>query len=287
MYEPDSWYYRQIYQELTDDFDFILEIYNVWSTPAHIPYSGAAYVQSNKVTGIGRDLFSSEDTMGSSGKLKSIISVPREDGLEPLQWNLLLHEMLHTWANYGIDTEYFDANNQPVNDWSHWGYSGAGLILRGFDQTTLRSHVDGDSLKYSYTPPENPFLTRYSFFELYLMGLIPLEEVPTFDVFTNLISKDGDYSFRAKTRTTYDHNKIIKVLGERSPSWETSQKHFKMLVVVFTIQPLTDVEKNRMNFLAEQFSRTGPDDFEDRINFWEATGGKATISIDEASKSLK
>jgi hypothetical protein len=284
--QPNDNYYRQLYDTLKDDFDFIVEIYNRPFRPPGINYDGAAYVHSNDVTGIGFNVFNTAASAGSSGKLKSIISIPTKYGMVPYNWFILEHEILHTWANYGIQTEKFDSDNRPVNGWPHWGLSGAGEILSGFNQSTLKTNAGGDSLKYSFTPVDSR-LAKYSNFELYLMGLIPIEEVTPFDVFTNLISKESDTSFRAGTRTTYNQNLITTKLGVRKPAYPDAQTNFKMLIVVFTPKPLSEDDIAQINSDAEQFSKQSADDYSDRHNFWEATYGKAKIEIDEVKKHVK
>ena len=284
---PDNTYYLEIYQRIKDDFDFILEIYNNDLLPSRFTKSAFHGMVSSSTSGIGFNPLSTSSLYGSAGRLKAFVTVPTNNALNVVYWNQLERELLHTWANYGIKTETFDGYGNPTSDDLNWGYSGAGTMLHGFDQSTLRTKVDGDSLRYSFTPVKSYFTMKYSDFELYLMGLIPSKDVKPFDVFTNLLTKVNDTTFRAKTRTTYTPTVIESRLGIRQPSSTTSQKAFRMLIVVFTVNDLNPTQISNLNFIAEQFSRQAADDYAGYVNFFEATGGRATLSMDPVSSSAK
>ena len=72
--------------------------------------------------------------------------------------------------------------------------------------------------------------------------------------------------------------KIYWELG--SPSFEDSQKEFKLLVIVLTDEALTTEEWDTIDATAEWFSYPGADDYSS-YNFWEATNGIGSIVIGE------
>ena len=122
----------------------------------------------------------------------------------------------------------------------------------------------------------------YNELELYLMGMLPISSVPAFDMFTDITSltiENATYEFSASARTTYDTEALIDLLGERSPSFEDSQKDFTTLVVVITESPLTNDEWSRVDATAEWFSKR-EDDGTGLYNFWEATNGFGSITIE-------
>ena len=65
----------------------------------------------------------------------------------------------------------------------------------------------------------------------------------------------------------------------RSPSFEDSQKDFSTLVVVITESPLTNDQWSRVDATAEWFSKRA-DDGTGLYNFWEATNGIGSITIE-------
>ena len=114
------------------------------------------------------------------------------------------------------------------------------------------------------------------------MGMLPISSVTAFDMFTDITSltiENATYEFSASARTTYDTEALIDLLGERSPSFEDSQKDFTTLVVVITENPLTNDEWDRVDATAEWFSKR-EDDGTGLYNFWEATNGIGSITIE-------
>jgi hypothetical protein len=115
------------------------------------------------------------------------------------------------------------------------------------------------------------------------MGMIPISSVSNFDMFTDITSLavdtlTFDFTFTA-TRTTYNPQSLEYLLGERVPSIGSSQKDFKLLVVVITDTPLSDDEWSKVDATAEWFSKKG-DDGTYLYNFWEATNGVGSITIE-------
>ena len=100
-----------------------------------------------------------------------------------------------------------------------------------------------------------------------------------FSDITSLIVSQTAYDFTASTRTTYTPESLEELLGKRVPNHNNSQKNFKLLIVVLTDNPLTEEEWNRVDATAEWFSRKG-DDGTNSYNFWEATSGVGSITIE-------
>ena len=65
--------------------------------------------------------------------------------------------------------------------------------------------------------------------ELYLMGMLPVSSVSSFDMFTDITSlavNSSTFDFTASTRTTYTPESLEEFLGERVPSSGSSQNDF-------------------------------------------------------------
>ncbi|MGA2408016.1 MAG: BACON domain-containing protein, partial [Bacteroidales bacterium] len=281
---------REIYQKFDDEFDFIFFVLNEDNVPISIPYSGKCVPASNHITGIGRAIMDNTSNYGSSGRLKSIIHLPEKTFI---LYGPALHELMHTWANFGIQTSAF--NGTPISDYrSHWGFTGGNTRgqLGGFAQSTLQTGIDGNPIKYKVDPfgqmANGGNGVPYSEMELYLMGMIPSSNITPFDVFRDIISFDiNTYEFEANTRVTYDETRILSELGTRSPSNITSQKDFRLLIVVLTDAPLSTSDWDLYDSHSELFSRNSSDGISYLYNFWEATGGRGTLETGNLNNAIK
>jgi hypothetical protein len=286
---------RTLYAKFKDDFDFIAFMIDV-DKPADGTY-GQLYPISNAVSGIGKGIYSNSGSFGSGGKLKAHFTIWARDGMER---GPFLHEVCHQWANDAFVTHAVRADGVPVlegkNNGSHWAYSGCGGQLGGFDQSTLETNVDGDPNKYrARIGTRTTFGVNanggngvpFSNFELYLMGMIPAAEITPFDVFSGLsvASTTDSAVFCATTRTTYDKDKIVGLLGPRVPSCADAQKSYKVLVVVLTASGISATNQKVIDDMLERQSRASSDGTTS-YNFWEATGGRGTLSFD-LSQSIK
>ena len=276
---------NDVYNKFPDEYDFIFFVLNEPSIPANLSYYGMLIGVSNNVQGIGRNSYDYTSDYGSSGKLKAVMQLT---GLEYLKYGPALHELAHQWANYALPTHSVDGVGSNLTSypyWGHWGFTGGSTKgqLGGFKQSTLI-----DNGNNSYTVEEfGPFANGgngipYNELELYLMGMIPISSVSNFDMFTDITSlavNTSTFDFTANTRTTYTPQSLEELLGQRDPSIDNSQKDFKLLVVVITDAPLSDDEWNKVDATAEWFSIKG-DDGTSLYNFWEATNGVGSITVE-------
>ena len=143
----------------------------------------------------------------------------------------------------------------------------------------------------------------YAPLELYLAGWISADEVPDTwvaedgefqfeadpdnpDVKRQQTGSDGSPIFRATRTSLWSIKQIVEVLGDRNPSFEDSQKSFRVATVLVGNEefPVTQNDIEFVRGLVEMFSlksslreSLGLDTF----NFWDATGGRAWIEADE------
>ena len=85
-------------------------------------------------------------------------------------------------------------------------------------------------------------------------------------------------NFIAEDRTTFTPESLEELLGQREPSFEDSQKDFKILAIVLTDNSLSKEEWTKVDATVEWFSNPG-DDGTYLYNFWEATRGIGTVTI--------
>lgn len=291
---------KPLYAQFKDDFDFIIFILDNAAVPKGQP-TGMNVTVSNTIEGIGRPINSEAAKYGSAGRLKSHLTIWSRNIIENGPY---LHELCHNWANYAIPAEAVTGKLETVpegkSNGGHWGFSGCGGALGGFDQSTLRTNVDDKPNKYHANMPDKQAFgfnangsRSYSNFELYLMGLIPESELTPFDVFTGTSVAPADVTatgwngnFSATTRTTYDREKIVALLGKRVPSSEVSQKQFNVLVVVLTtVATLGEDAESIVDAQLDRMTRPRSDDIWWLQNFWEATGGRATLTCDLSSSA--
>ena len=120
---------------------------------------------------------------------------------------------------------------------------------------------------------------RYSPLELYLMGLIPPDEVPPMHILTNPDFSRAGHITSASVRTITIQDVIAAEGGVRSPDVAESQKAFNLAYVVIQDQPYNDAAHAYFSLLSYALMRLGGPEGNDRLApfFW-ATGGRATLN---------
>lgn len=109
---------------------------------------------------------------------------------------------------------------------------------------------------------------RFSSISLYLMGLIPADQVaPLKWYITSSTWSDKGIPCVEKTFSTQD---IVSLVGQRNPAYPNTQKNFSVAYLLLTKQGQTPaiVEINKMNLMAENFPK----------KWTEATMYKSTIN---------
>lgn len=287
---------KDIYASFKDEFDFIFLVLNEADIPDSLGYAGQLISVTQKTTGIGSGVFDYANRYGSGGRLKSIMALTKKDHI---LFGPSLHELMHTWGNFAISAGAYDPFGPgccggAMDDYQpHWGFTGGNTAgqLGGFVQSTLVGNVNGKTNRYR-TGEFGQFANGgnsvpYSEFELYLMGMIPLSGVAPFDVFRDITAYDAStHEFEATTKVRYDNARILSELQARSPSQATSQKDFRLLIVVLSDAPLTDLEWKTYDKDSERFGMAA-DDGTFLYNFWEATGGKGTMETGKLNNALK
>src|SRR5690606_5179852 len=191
-----------------------------------------------------------------------------------------LHELFHQWGNDALPTA------SPY----HWGFSSVGGQLGGFGSGELVDLGGGD---YTATLNGGPFGTYansgndigYAPLELYLMGLIPADEVPAIT-----FAPDGtwiaDQQFHTDMLQVVNMDEFIAEYGPRVPGVGEAQTEFRALFIAVCSGDELDVFDfetgsdwwGHFDRAVEDFTRTGPSLlYPDVMNYWEATGGRATL----------
>lgn len=275
---------QRIYQSFGDDFDVIMAVVNLPDITGGL--FGFNATVKNTVTGTGHALQNDTALWGSAGKLQNFIWIGSE---QDMYRRTVLHEFLHRDAAFlsQLGTAAYGA---------HWGFSGVGGQLGGWAPGTLRQigpgEYDADSPTGStdwypnYAAIEDGFVP-YSQLELYMLGLIDYTQVDPIQYATNGAFTDiTQGQFTADSIQTLTNVSIVAQEGLRNPTPATSQKNYRVLTVVLTPNPLTQGELDQYDTNVELFGRAGSDSDPTVLNFWEATGGRATLTMDGLNNYL-
>lgn len=286
---------KDLYTKFEDQYDFIIFVLNETEQPETIFDLGINNLVNTNISGIsGNNLlnpptFDDSSIYGSDGRLRSLMHFTTVDNLLN---GPFLHEIMHNWGNYAIESEevYQEVQDGPFLFGmapGHFGFTGGSTPgqLGGFDQNTLIINEDGSYTVNDFGPIANEGdSVPYNEYELYLMGMIPLEEVTPFDTFTDITDfkfteNNGinTFTFKADTNIRYTPERILNDFGPRIPSYKNSQKEFNILTVVVTNTKLTEEQwatfENNIQILTQK-----GDDGSELFNFWEATRGIGSLN---------
>ncbi len=269
---------KMIYQHLDDSFDFVFLVSDQNDVPSGAHY-GVNYSVSNDTLGLGKSIFDNSASYGSAGELESVIHLTSKNGI---RGGPSLHELMHRWGN--------SLDSVPTAVPGHWGYCSVGGQLGGWADGTLTNNDNGT---YSANKGfgSNSFggnanggnSIPYSDFERYTMGLISITGLPDITIANgfNWVSSD---TFTATSFTTVTMADVLATDGARAPDYNSSQKNFRSIVVVLSKEPFNNPPMSNGRWASYdqdvyEFALNA-DDGTGSYNFWEATGGLATIQMD-------
>jgi len=274
---------KTLYQKLKDEFDFIMVVSNQPNPLGE--YFGTFYQAKSTVQGVGQDLFDTTSDYGSSGKLQGVIHLPFLRGLST---GPSLHELMHNWGN--------SMRSIPSTVAAHWGTSNIGGQLGGWRPGSLVSLGNNE---YQATGTNGELgswgtfanggnSVPFSNFELYLMGLIAAEDVghdiKIANGYAAIASRPGVFS--ATSIDTVTMQNVVEIDGARVPNNLQAQTSFRTLYVILTDRALTLSEWAEADEEVYNFALQG-DDGTGGFNFWEATGGRASMQFDNLKLAVK
>jgi len=191
--------------------------------------------------GDGDDLFDNTSSFGSAGRLQSFMNMgevsryPTDPYQPMLRTNsamaLLAHEAGHRWLAF---VRFMDGGEPSSlllgRQLAHWSF------LLDSDASFMEGNEWRDNADGSFTTVAAT--ERYSPLDLYLMGVVPPEDVPPFFVITDpdppldpglAPTLDVTVSGGAKWVTLDD---VVAAEGPRVPSWQTAQRRFRQAFVL-------------------------------------------------------
>ena len=277
-----------IYKYFNDSFDFLFIVSNNVEIPDAIHYYGIFYPVQNSIKGIGKAIYDYTEYYGSNGKLQGMMHFPYRAGINN---GPTLHELLHNWANSLISTGM-------GGHWNYTGFfaetsSGAKGQIGGFDASTFQDEGDGKYSAAGFGPFANGGNSLpYNDVELYLMGLIGLDEVG--DV---MLSSNPEYHSYSNGRKYFTADSVVRWqfpalidelgVGDREPSSQDSQKSFRVLTLLVGNTVPTEEEIEEVNRYMNKFTLNAEDSESYFYNFYEATGGRATLKANSLKSFIK
>jgi hypothetical protein len=229
---------QKFYQTHPDNYDQIL----LWSDQPIIRDAFAYEITvANEVRGIGQDIFDLSRSLGSAGRLRSLVVMdwlgkypddPTQKFLgENDTLSVLGQEVGHRWLAYVHVRDHNGANSEALlgRDKAHWSFffDSDASVMEGNDIQDL----GGGSFKTVDA------VKRYSRLDQYLMGAIPPSQVPSFFYVENPSSShqasDAPKIGEAFTGTRRDLlvDDVIAINGARNPAADTSPKIFRQAFI--------------------------------------------------------
>jgi hypothetical protein len=218
---------REVYRHFPDVYDFILVLEAVRS-----PRQRTFQAVRNNISGIGLALFDLAAQFGSAGALQGVIQYP-DDATFDLAETRNIHEIGHRWINFtrlGVL-----ATGAP-----HWPLSSLAFGVMGL---TDGARGPGVEFPYRITPAPNGFLLErvarardFNELELYLMGLLPPEQVPPAIVFRDqrLIAQVQNGAVLPGPLDTVRVEHVIALEGTRNPPAAAAPRTFRVATIVLS-----------------------------------------------------
>ena len=285
---------RLFYEHYADEYDFL---YFLTDHGLNTPVGGLhSWVSRPPLPGTGAE--APLCTGDGPAHLRSVvgIQVPNLDSYPPFAHELAHHFGVHLAKDFGFGRDVDTVFN------SHWGMTSANGQLGGFDASTLFCETPSGAKPPNCTPAVGgryhylvaPFFPAsyvtsaqpYGPMELYLMGLLPIAQVPSpilrfdganFSFDAPKLTADGKLVIDATGLGEIKTADIVKRHGE-VPALPADKRHFKAAVVLLTAAPAAQPILDRVADWAAIFGGEMPSPRPDWPSFATLTGGRATIS---------
>jgi hypothetical protein len=267
--------FRKLYSVMPDAFDFVMlmpgmQLLRPDGFPENTPY---AVLVSNAVQNIGVAIKDDTALFGSSGRLLSMIY----HSFGSLA--IFDHEVAHTWgAGIGTSLGLADTTSSGLGHWDKMSDIAGQLGEYYFHTSGVvgRFHDNGDG---TWRLVSNFEVEPYSPLELYVMGLIPPEEVPPIHILQSPDLSDLERITAASWQTVTIEQIMQAEGGPRNPSSDQSRKDFDLAFVVVQDLPYNDAAYAFFSLISYRLmTREPPMPYDSFGPFYWATGGRATLN---------
>jgi hypothetical protein len=267
--------YRKLYSVLPDSFDFALltpgmQILRPDGFGENVPYD---VLVSNSAQHIGLPTMDNSAQFGSAGRLKSAIY--HSFG----SMAIFDHEVAHTWGvAIGASLGLIDEGAATQGHWNKLSDIGGQLGAYYFSDGGLIGHFayNGDN---TWRLIPNTEVEPYAPIELYIMGLIPPEQVPPIHILESPDLSDPARITAASVRTVTIEGIIAAEGGRRAPGYPDTQTAFDMAFIVTQDWAYDDAAYAYFSLISHDLmSREAPRAHSSLAPFYWATGGRATLN---------
>jgi hypothetical protein len=268
--------YRKLYSVLPDVFDFALvmpgmQIFRPKDLAENVPYDVTV---ANSVRHIGMNIFDRTAKFGSAGRLRAVIYHSFGDIA------IMDHEMGHAWGvDIGQTLGLMDVwNGTPMlGHWNDMADIQGQMGYYYFDDNGNVGHFayNGDETWRLVTNTE---VEPYSPLELYLMGMIPPDEVPPVHILQNPDLSNLNRITAASYKTVTIDQIMQAEGGPRLPISADAQKDFTLAFIVTQDVPFNDAAYAYFSLMSHKLmSKSPPLKFSYFAPFYWATGGRGTL----------
>ena len=227
---------------------------------------------ANDVEHIGVPIYDDAAACGSAGRLRGVVVQPFGS------IDLLDSEILNVWgADIGVPFGLAQPAGLGSLSWNPQSDVGGQLASYCISEDGVagRLAANGDGTWRLVPVAENE---PYAPLELYIMGLIPAEDVPPMHILAELDLTNSERITAASVQTVTIEDIIAAHGGTRSPTSAESQKAFSAAFIVVQDGPFTDAEYVYYSLLScHLMSGNPPEEFDQYAPFAWATGGRATL----------
>lgn len=257
-----------------DSYDFL----NIFTTFNDASKPCLHFMVKNNVAGIGVERSDASSAFGSNKLLginffNTTYTSDQSNSTEQMirvNMHVIDHELSHQWLMYIGNSFGFRADDEAhYNRWANTGFTKDGEV--GWVDTN-GGFSWKDNQNGTLSIPDTSFYVKRGFskLSLYLMGLIPPSEVPDFTVVVPEDLTDNVSKTILGTFKNISINDIIAKYGERIPSYQSSQKNFRMAYILLSKKDETPAQYqlNAVNYIAQNYP-----------SWWNSmTYGKSTIN---------
>lgn len=278
---------QMFYSVYPDDFDFLVVM------PIHPNYRPSyGYVEGPvpfattvrpAASHIGMDFHADETaSYGSAGRLLTVVYHSAGYG------SMLTHEIGHTWGVFIGDAQGFIDQKYHTAHWD--AHTDVGGTMASF-VTPFQDDLDTEMDRVSQGLPVNFHIQsnpdgsfrladahgskQFAPLDLYLMGLIPPEEVPPVHMLTNPDFSDLE-NVTSQEVKTFTIQEIMNIAGgPREPAYPDAQRDFNVGFIFFADQSFSAAEIAWGSLVAREVTLENSDSIE---TFYGATGGLGTLN---------
>ena len=265
---------RAFYSIFPDAFDLaiVMSGRTMFSSDGFKETSSQTLRTANNVEHIGVTMYNDAASCGSAGRLRGVVVQPFGS------IDLLDSEVLNVWGiDIGVPCGLAQSAGLGSLVWNPQSDVGGQLASYCISEDGVvgRLASNGDGTWRLVPVAENE---PYAPLELYIMGLVPAEDVPPMHILSEPDLTNSERIAAASVQTVTIEDIIAAHGGVRSPTFDESQKAFSGAFIVVQDDPFTDAEYVYYSLLSYHLmSWNSPEEFDQYAPFAWATGGRATL----------